>query len=110
MLRVPERFKPDTFEAYYDEGLGCDIHSRMDRKVEMKRQGVVAIGDPVHGGRNYEPDAPLAMKKRALRGVQKADGPIKDPIIQTHDAEGHVVDAKRFSELPQQKDNGGGTD
>jgi len=41
MERVPEMCVIDTFEPYYDEGLGCDVHSRSDRKAEMARLGLV---------------------------------------------------------------------
>ena len=41
MNRVPERFTADTFEPYYDEGLGSDVYSARDRKAIMNQLGVV---------------------------------------------------------------------
>ena len=41
LKRVPEQFKVDTFEPYYDEALDADISSRRERRAGMRGVGVV---------------------------------------------------------------------
>jgi len=103
MERVPEMCVIDTFEPYYDEGLGCDVHSRSDRKAEMARLGLVEAGDPVHGGRNYDASNPVQMKKLPLQGVERQSAAPRDSVIKTHDETGKVVTTQKSSETPTEK-------
>lgn len=100
--RAVERFTSETFEPYYDEGLGCDVHSRMERRAIMRMLGVVEAGDRVHGGRNVDEGNPNLMGKRPLRGVRKKV-PTRDTVVETVDKEGRVVSRGMFSELPESK-------
>ena len=99
-VRIPERMITHFFEPYYDEGLGVDVHSRMDRKVQMKELGLVEAGDPVHGGRNYDSKAPNQVKKLPLRGVRRQTAANRDSVIKTHNDDGSVDTVQKFSELP----------
>ena len=98
--RIPEMFHVDTFEPYYDEGLGADVGSRMERRVLMKQLGVIEAGDRVGGARNWEESAPHTAKKVPPRGVRASAKPPQDPVVETVDEQGKVVERARFSELP----------
>lgn len=100
MQRRVEGFKLDTFEPYYDEGLGSDITSRRARKSIMSRLGVIEAGDPIGGSRNFDSKNPNVIKKQPLRGVFKRFAKSEDAtIVQTIDAGGHVVEQHRSDEL-----------
>lgn len=100
MKRVPEHFEADTFEPYYDEGLGSDVHSEADRRVIMKEMGLVEAGDPVKGARNFDPKAPVLMDKQPLKGKRKRKAKtVDDSIVQTVDAEGKVLSEDRWNDL-----------
>jgi len=99
-VRIVEQCTTHFFEPYYDEGLGVDVHSRMDRKVQMKELGLVETGDPVHGGRHYDSKAPNQVKKLPLRGVRRQTAANRDSVIKTHNDDGSVDTVQKFSELP----------
>ena len=103
--RIPESFGVDTFEAYYDEGLGCDINSRSERKAVMATLGVVEAGDHVGGARNHDTKAPHQMEKQPLKGQKFKPFVPSAPTINTHDDNGRVVNSKKMSELPEYKGN-----
>lgn len=67
--RRPEHFAARTFEPYYDEALGCDIHSEAQKKAILAENGWVEAGDPVGGARNFDPNNPGNLDKQPLRGV-----------------------------------------
>ncbi len=67
-LSAIKGFQP--FESYYDEGLGCDINGRRERQQVMKALNVIEAGDKVHGGRNFEANAPHHVKPQPPRGAK----------------------------------------
>jgi hypothetical protein len=101
MVRVVERFKVDVFTPYYDEGLGSDVHSRRERKRLMSELGVVEAGDAVHGGRNFDSKNPNVIGvDRELRGhVRRKHREGDAQLVEVVDANGIVVESKRFDEL-----------
>ena len=57
------------FEAYYDEGLDCDITGRRQHKEVMNALNVHEAGDRKHGARDFEDKNPTAIKPQSkLRG------------------------------------------
>lgn len=61
-----------VMEAYYDEGLGCDIHGARHKAQVMKAQGVQEAGDTVHGARNFDKSAPHHVKPLPPQGIEYA--------------------------------------
>jgi hypothetical protein len=101
MKRIPARFNAKTFEPYYDEGLGSDVHSESDRRRLMKEMNLVEAGDPVHGGRNFDAKAPNLVEKTALKGKRKRmHRELDTSEVFTVDGEGKDVDGGRFCDLP----------
>ena len=100
--RQVESFQARTFEPYYDEGLGCDVHSAEERRVLLRERGLVEAGDPVHGGRNWDPKAPVRMEKAPPRGIRpkRAAKAAGDFLLETVDKGGKTLGQHRFSELP----------
>ena len=69
----------DIFESYYDEGLGCDVTGKEDRKHKMKILNVHEAGDKVGGARNFDEHAPHHVKPLPPRGAAlDARGPVQD--------------------------------
>jgi putative FmdB family regulatory protein len=100
MKRVPERFVADTFEAYYDEGLGCDVETKAEKRRVMKELGVVEAGDSVHGGRNFDKAAPDHVKPTAPKGIKRVPprgG--QEQVVETVDAAGEVTSRGKFGDL-----------
>ena len=89
-----------TFEPYFDEGLGSDVYSESDRRALMKERGVIEAGDPVHGGRNFDPKAPDLVKKQPLQGIRPKVSRSGDFPVETVDGAGKTVSRGMFSELP----------
>lgn len=56
------------FEAHYDEGLGCDVHTRREKKMIMNALNVHEAGDAKGGARNFDKHAPEHVKPTAVRG------------------------------------------
>ena len=102
MTRTPERFTPDTFEEYYDEGLGSDVYSRRHKRAIMARQGVIEAGDPVHGGRNFDSKMPHLATKQPVKGkVWKAPKERnEDAQVMTVDEKGRVTSTHTIDDLP----------
>ena len=101
--RIPERPVVHSFEPYYDEGLGCDISSRTERKAVMASLNLQEAGDAVHGARNWDQKNPVQMKKVPLRGVQHVKAQERDSVIKTHDEKGNVTSSQKFSDMPTEK-------
>jgi len=64
-------FQP--FEAHYDEGLGCDVHSRREKKMIMNALNVHEAGDTKGGARNFDKHAPAHITPTAVRGEPFVD-------------------------------------
>ena len=62
-------FQP--FEAYYDEGLGCDIGGRRERRQVMKALNVIEAGDAKGGARNFDPKASATIKPQPPKGIKR---------------------------------------
>ena len=71
MQRTPERFTAETFEPYYDEGLDCDFHNKSEWKSEMRRQGVIQVGDRVGGAINWDEKNPTKIEKQPPKGRRR---------------------------------------
>lgn len=104
MHRIPERFTPDFFEPYFDEGLGRDIRSRTERRIIMKDLGVVEAGDPVKGSRNFDEAAPNTIGKLPLQGINHISNAQKEEIrdnkvISVVDKEGNTVDKAKVGDI-----------
>ena len=56
------------FEAYYDEGLGCDVTGRQEKRRIMQALNVIEAGDKVHGAREFDRHAPHHVKPEPPRG------------------------------------------
>jgi len=70
MLRCPERFSPRTFEPYYDEALGCDVHTEAERQAILKENGWIEAGDHVGGSRAEETSSNATLlDKQPLKGI-----------------------------------------
>ena len=92
MSRTLERFTIDTFEPYYDEGLGSDVYSARDKKAIMTELGVVEAGDQVHGSRIFDEKSPNLIKKQPPKGKRKKmPKAFDDAVIEVSDADGHTV-------------------
>jgi|TARA_R100000008_G_scaffold84652_2_gene72640 putative FmdB family regulatory protein len=101
MNRVPERFTADTFEPYYDEGLGSDVYSARDRKAIMNQLGVVEAGDQVGGARIFDEKNPNLIKKQPPIGKRKKmPKAFDDAVIEVSDAEGRTVSREISGEIP----------
>ena len=101
MNRVPERFTADTFEPYYDEGLGSDVYSARDRKAIMNQLGVVEAGDQVGGSRIFDEKNPNLIKKQPPIGKRKKmPKAFDDAVIEVSDAEGRTVSREISGEIP----------
>ena len=101
MNRVPERFTADTFEPYYDEGLGSDVYSARDKKAIMNQLGVVEAGDQVGGSRIFDDKNPNLIKKQPPIGKRKKmPKPFDDAGIEVSDAEGRTVSREISGEIP----------
>lgn len=101
MKRTPETFKANTFEAYYDEGLGSDIYTEKHRQSIMKAQGVIEAGDPVHGGRNFDSKAPILMKKQKVKGKVWAPPPERSAaVVSTVSKSGETIATHTVDSLP----------
>jgi len=101
MKRVPEHFKAEVFEPYFDEGLNSDVYSKKHRKAIMEAQGVIEAGDPVHGGRNFDSKLPNLVTKQDPKG--KVWNPPKersDASVTTMDKNGNVVSTHNIDDLP----------
>jgi len=98
---MTERPRVDIFEPYYDEGLGCDVHSEGERRRVMSELGLIESGDRVHGGRNFDANAPHTMTKRPLQGVKRkgVEGDPNEQVVETVDAEGKVVSKAKWGDL-----------
>jgi len=100
MQRAVELFRVDAFEPYYDEGLGCDVHSASEKRRILKREDLIEIGDKVHGGRNFDAKAPHVVGKSAVKGrPYREKGPARDFPVSTVDASGRETSRQAFSEL-----------
>ena len=92
MSRMLERFTVDTFEPYYDEGLGSDVYSARDKKAIMNNLGVVEAGDQVHGARIFDEKSPNLIKNQPPQGKRKKmPKAFDDAVIEVSDADGHTV-------------------
>ena len=101
MNRVPERFTADTFEPYYDEGLGSDVYSARDRKAIMNQLGVVEAADQVGGARIFDEKNPNLIKKQPPIGKRKKmPKAFDDAVIEVSDAEGRTVSREISGEIP----------
>lgn len=56
------------FEPYYDEGLGCDVNGRREKRQIMADMGVQEAGDAKGGARNFDTKAPYIIGKSRPRG------------------------------------------
>ena len=89
-------------EPYYDEGLGCDIHSRQERRRVMAALGVVEAGDARGGARAYDPRLPSEsrMEKQPPRGVRFVDPrQPEETIITVRESDGKEYD-RSLNDLP----------
>lgn len=101
MIRQPELFRPDTFEPYFDEGLGSDVHSRADKKRIMNELGVIEAGDRVHGGINFDKHAPSHVGKHELKGLRRPNVPESDEqIVEVVDSNDVVLDKVKLGDIP----------
>ena len=101
MKRQVESFKIDTFTPYYDEGLGCNVWSKSDKKRIMRSLGVIETGDKVRGGRNFDKHAPEHMKPLPVQPELPAQTQEHvDQIVQVVSDAGLVQDRVRMSALP----------
>ena len=102
MKRAPELFKVSTFEPYYDEGLGCDVHSSEDKRAIMKDLDLIEAGDTVHGARNFDDKNPNLVEKTPPKGIRRKEKKeVDDTIVQTVDAKGEVLTSEPFHELSE---------
>lgn len=76
------------FEAYYDEGLGCDIRTRNHRKQVMKILDVHEAGDRVGGALNFDAKAPHHVKPTAPRGISLPERRPEPWLVETEVAPG----------------------
>lgn len=68
--RRPEPFRARTFEPYYDEALGCDVHTEEEKQQILRENGWVEAGDTVGGSRNIETSANATLlDKQPLAGI-----------------------------------------
>ena len=101
MVRVPENFKAETFEPYFDEGLNSDVYSRKHRKAIMDAQGVIEAGDSVHGGRNFDSKLPHLVDKQAPKGkVWNPPPQQSNAEVSTVDSDGKVLNTYKVDDLP----------
>ena len=97
MSRLLERFTIDTFEPYYDEGLGSDVYSARDKKAIMNNLGLVEAGDQVGGSRIFDEKSPNLIKKQPPKGKRKKmPKAFDDAVIEVSSAKGDTV-AREFS-------------
>jgi len=97
MNRIPELFTANTFEPYYDEGLGSDVYSTRDRKAIMSDLDLIEAGDPVHGARILDDKNPNLMKKQPPKGKRKnMPKAFDDAVIEVSDAKGDTI-SREFS-------------
>jgi len=101
MERVPELFKAETFEEYFDEGLNSDVYSMRHKKAIMAQQGVIEAGDPVHGGRNFDSKMPNLVGKQKTKGkVWKAPKSKSEAEVTTMNEKGEVTGTHKIDDLP----------
>jgi putative FmdB family regulatory protein len=89
----------DILEPYFDEGLGCDVHSASHRRKVMKQQGVIEAGDRVGGAINFDRHAPHHVGKFPQRGIEYAQPVHRDQPVEIVDSAGKTVEKTMFSEL-----------
>jgi len=89
-----------VFEPYYDECLHSDVYSESDRRSIMRLRGVTEAGDPVHGGRLFDPKAPMKVDKQPPKGIRPKISPPRDFPVEVIDRAGNTVNREMFSNLP----------
>ena len=60
-------------DAYFDEGLGVDVHGEKERKQIMAARGLIEAGDAVGGARNFDAAAPNHVGRQPAKGFRFAD-------------------------------------